>query len=315
MAMFLNSAVFKQTHPVTLQYDINHNRMPNVTDSRNPIISDLQWALYSAHLPVPEQHQAWLWPNLKSAPLTASQQLQLNAQLIPYHQQRLGRYFEALIQAGLTHHPDWEVTLAGYTIADRQRTLGEIDLVVTHTETRELTHLELALKYYLRVDCPHCGHRCHWVGPSLKDCYEQKLHRLISHQLPMGLHAEVTRQLSRPIRHQSVILKGRLFVPLNTYEDCTVGLNTGFWCSYDQLEKLKDYDACMPLLRSQWLSGPVDCDWQSLSEIKAHQKPTMMLLRSSGNRSTQWAMVVANDWLERAQQCCPGYELSLSPNR
>lgn len=299
--------------PMRLQIKPKHTRIQNVTDSNNPIIADLQWALYSPNLPVPKAVQSRVWPRPAPLWLNRHDQHHITSTLIKPRHQRLGRYFESLWAAGLTAHPDWLIALSGYPIRSAQRTLGEIDLVVLQQNTQQLTHLELALKFYLRVDHPNCGHQHHWLGPTLADSYEQKLKRLLEHQLPMGLHPEVEAALPGPVSHQGLVIKGRLFVPAETYTPDEKAQGYGIWLTMNALAQYAQTEACLPLARSQWLTGPAHACWQSTERLlnSMQAMPMMIWLRKNAQTEPQWAMVVPNDWAKKAACCCPQTELEL----
>ena len=282
-----------------------------MTDSSNPIIADLKWALHSANLPVPKTLQHWVWNQPTEFPLDLAEQTDITQQLLPKRQQRLGRYFEALCETGLTHHPDWQVVLSGFAIRDGQRTLGEIDLVVEEKQTQQLTHLELALKFYLRVDQPSCGHDHHWMGPSLVDSYEQKLSRLVQHQIPMGLNPKVAQALGRSIHTQRLMIKGRLFVAADSLTAEQSAQGYGIWLTCEQLQQQCSNSECIILERSQWLTGPSEQHWQPVYRWLANppERPYMVWLRRQDTQQATWAMIVPNDWDKRAKLCCAQQQL------
>ena len=289
-----------------LQIKAKHTRILFVTDSSNPIIKDIEWALHSAPLPVPQNLQPWVWTLAQTDVLHHTMQYDITTQLVRQRHQRLGRYFEALYQTGLSQHPDWHVVLSGFVIRDTTRTLGELDLVVAETQTQQLTHLELALKFYLRVDRPQCGHSHHWVGPSLVDSYEQKLDRLTQHQMPMGLHDQVRAELGQTIDAQGLVMKGRLFV---SAQSDPMNHNHGIWLTHAQLQRQFAQCECLVLDRSQWLSGPAHRKWQPVRFWQPKNNPTMIWIRGKELQQQRWVMVVPPDWESRAKTCCPQQQL------
>jgi hypothetical protein len=292
-----------------LQIRSKHNRILIVTDSSNPIINDLQWALYSPNLPVPKTLENWVWAGPDQHPLSLAQQHTMTSQLLPERQLRLGRYFEALCQSGLTLHPDWRLVLRSFPIRDAQRTLGELDLVLAHTQSQMLTHLELAIKFYIRIEQPHCGHSHHWMGPSLVDSYEQKLSRLMTHQIPMGLHPLVTQTLGAPVDEQAIMIKGRLFVSEDRFNAAWEARGYGLWITSDQLQKQWHRGDYLVIARPQWMTGPAHRLWQPVRFWQPRQHPCMIWLRGGETPQNTWAMVVPNDWESRAKACCPQQQI------
>ncbi|MCC9645154.1 DUF1853 family protein [Rhodopirellula sp. JC740] len=118
---------------------------------------------------------------------------------------RVGRYFERLVHYWLKHLRRVEMIAHGKPIVEAGRTIGEIDFLYLD-EHGKLTHLEVAVKFYLGViSTQRSG--LHFVGPNLKDTYDRKVDRMFQHQLQ--LESEIFP--SQPRR--TALVKGTLFYP------------------------------------------------------------------------------------------------------
>jgi len=140
-----------------------------------------------------------------------------------YSNTRLGKYFEALWQFTLTHHPQIKLKAANLQIQDNHRTLGELDFIIE--EGDNCIHLELAVKFYLYVPELNKGETLQgWIGPNCNDYFEKKLKRLSSHQLTLPTNPTAQSLLTQKnltIDSSELILKGVLFKPLITKIDAT----------------------------------------------------------------------------------------------
>ena len=103
--------------------------------------------------------------------------------------QRVGRYFEILVQYWLEHLTEFEVIASNLQIHKGKRTLGEIDFLFSHDN--QLIHWETAVKYFLQLtpDCDEQG----YIGPNAADNLALKKARLLNIQLPRS-----TRRKSKP---------------------------------------------------------------------------------------------------------------------
>lgn len=119
---------------------------------------------------------------------------------------RVGRYFERLIEHHIRQQPDWVLLHCGQQIKEAGRTVGELDFVFR--AGRDVYHVETAVKFYLYLANRTCG-GSQFVGPNSKDNFEAKLHRLLTHQLPLSK----IRQPDVTIRQPHV--KGIIFYPFD----------------------------------------------------------------------------------------------------
>jgi len=230
-----------------------------------------------------------------------------------YNSPRLGFCFEQLWQLALTtlDIPFLQNLQIHGEASDpnvRQRTIGELDLVLT--DRQPPLHLELALKFYLGVEHD-------WVGPNQRDLLSQKLQHTFSHQLPLGRQTETLKELSQqqlaaPRSH--AIMRGCLFHPAHALTPATLPEAVsechwrGQWC------RLTDCDTLLPdgdwyvLSKPDWMS-PVLADFgiprsELLRYLQAYFRhlKTPIALARVGKGPYGWAeqarwMVVSDHWL------------------
>lgn len=141
---------------------------------------------------------------------------------------RLGKYCEYLItHAWKRSLADHETLTAGLQLHDGGKTLGELDFIFASTRSASVTHVELAVKFYLATNFNGTQHA---VGPNLKDSWRLKRAHLIDNQCPRA------RSMQSPLRklggdlEQAALLPGRIFQP-------STGSLQGSWMSQTQFNQ------------------------------------------------------------------------------
>ncbi len=165
---------------------------------------------------------------------------------------RLGLMFEQLWQQSL---PLWCDRLqSNLQITSAQRTLGELDLLLSHSEQQ--WHAELALKFYLaRGD--------DWIGPNSRDRLYRKLGHTRDQQLQLSATPPAQQQLQQSGWQRlqpTAIMRGCLFYC--AADPSTSGLPAelnpqhwrGHWCYSHQLNALLPDGEWSLLAKDQWMS-------------------------------------------------------------
>ena len=122
---------------------------------------------------------------------------------------RLGLRFEMLIWFWLLDHHYHNYELLGHSIQiiDGARTTGELDFLIRNTETHQIEHWEVALKYYLgETDLSLAT----WYGLNRTDTLSRKLKHFTQKQF------QFQQALDTEIDCRFAVLKGQLFLPLQS---------------------------------------------------------------------------------------------------
>lgn len=160
---------------------------------------------------------------------------------------RLGLRFEMFMWFWLRDQDYHPYELLGHSIQQiaGARTLGELDFLVKNTETHQIEHWEVALKYYL-AECDFS--LPYWYGLNRTDTLKRKLNHFTQKQF------QFDQALNYPIQQRFVILKGQLYIPVHsTTQQLPHWVNQhrrlGFW-GYDFISP-----AVLPyrLQRHEWL--------------------------------------------------------------
>lgn len=126
--------------------------------------------------------------------------------------QRLGKYFEAILELGIRLCPDIVVVGSNLQLRQQGDTLGEFDLVLRQRNQHTALHLELALKFYMQND----ANVHQYIGPNTRDSLADKLQKLHTHQLPLAQHSAARGALQSlgawPVQSLGVF-KGFFFYP------------------------------------------------------------------------------------------------------
>ncbi len=230
---------------------------------------------------------------------------------------RLGRYFELLHQFWLAEAPGHALLASNLPVRDGSATIGELDFVFD--DGNGPIHLEVAVKYYVRVAADAVVGA--YIGPSLRDRFDIKLHKLVHHQsrrieLPATRSALEVEGLT--VRRAQVHLKGVLYEPLLplAFELPDVaGVEAerlrGYWLPLSAMPLLDTGAEWRVLERLQWLSGPAPdaapLDFGALMDVLVERvvyRPTQIAQTVEGQLGMRY-FVVPDDFLSRAQLALP----------
>lgn len=161
-----------------------------------------------------EQQSALLLQSLLNSPLLLSDlpeasvfdrnKLILPATATTFNfQQKLGHLYEDALEILLHASPHIELLEKSLQIQkDKHSTVGEIDFLVRESCSDQLTHLELAIKFYLAVKSDD---ELLLPGPDARDNYYRKLQRMREHQLTLPHRYQ--NQLPEVYRDAKIITK------------------------------------------------------------------------------------------------------------
>ncbi|WP_086932470.1 DUF1853 family protein [Agarilytica rhodophyticola] len=145
---------------------------------------------------------------------------------------RLGLYAEALLafyfQHANTRAAPYRLLARNIQINRDKTTLGECDFFIENT-AGEIIHIELAVKYYLQINC---GHQLwhHWLGPNTKDRLDIKLNRMMDHQLALP-HKDFTQSALEDITN-TLGIKGKRLISRHLIKGYLFGKSYGELKSY-----------------------------------------------------------------------------------
>lgn len=190
--------------------------------ARNSVVREMGWCLFSPSLldfPVDREGNHWEIAEDEEAHYILEaldkHPAPLENYLLALPDRRLGARFEALWKYFLDAHSFYQVLAANLQVSSNARTLGALDFLVEDFHRREVVHLELAVKFYLRAPWIHSPGLGQWIGSNPDDTLAAKMDHLAHHQLPLSALEETSallkiRGLPLPNR-RAAVLKGYLF--------------------------------------------------------------------------------------------------------
>lgn len=227
----------------------------------------------------------------------------LDAFMAERGEHRVGRYFEHLMHYWLAHVRKVEVVEVGMQIIDDQRrTLGEIDFLY-RDEAGELTHCEVAVKFFLHYPNDEGSH---FPGPAARDNFERKANQLFDVQL------ELSQEHVPDVAKRVGIVKGRVFEQLGTStpEVLPDRMNPahlgGTWVSESNVADLDTFgDVGFHFVQKpHWFAPLHDANIVTRAEFMAELSdhfdgpayPVMVSLRASDGSEVQRCFVVPDAW-------------------
>jgi hypothetical protein len=250
------------------------------TQFKHQSVRDLAWAVSSPPLMTQLSHRC-VWPESRWYQCLAEETLpwlikldadpaELDELLARQKDRRLGKYFETLWFYWLSHHKRYQVIDNNLQIIIDGETLGEIDFIVFDRVTRQTSHWELAIKFYLGVG--DTREMSNWHGPNLQDRLDIKVAHLLHRQSLISKDRRVAKWLKRSgitIDECMVVLKGRLYYPWHTAlsggqgssltaiaspPQCAPDHLNSRWLRLSQIDVAFDVRQCfVPLINQGWL--------------------------------------------------------------
>ncbi len=228
---------------------------------------------------------------------------------------RLGDYFEVLINTWMDAIPEARVMFQNYQVTGGKGTVGEFDLVFERD--RETHHWELAIKYYLGHPGP--DGEPYWYGPNPVDRLDLKWTKMVDKQLKLsrtkeGLAALKWKGFEPPIRPRA-FMKGYLYEPLNPdfavphHEDTNADGLRGWWCHADEfLDAVPEAERWFVAPRLRWMSPICIGDEDALhgpeslpGRAKSHSIHVMAMQKVDGVwEEMSRGFIMKSDWPKTA---------------
>ena len=233
-----------------------------------PQVRDLAWVMAAPGLlresaapdfAVPD---AFGWQAAHTAMLTLLELDQVPVPLLDWiaarNPQRLGRYFETLLEYWLVHLLGGELLAANLKVKADKRVVGEYDFI-WRDAAGTLQHWEASVKFYLQVDAG--AGLAGYIGTLTHDRLDLKFARLRDHQLKLGgtlAGAAVLPNIGE-IPVARALLKGWLFYPagqtMRPAPDVSPQHLQGWWLRWDATAQLPQTGLHWRVLeRLEWLT-------------------------------------------------------------
>jgi hypothetical protein len=207
---------------------------------------------------------------------------------------RLGKYCEYLItHAWQRALPQTESLTAGLQLHYEGRTLGELDFILSSRDSSAVTHIELAVKFYLATNFEG---QLHAVGPNLKDSWRLKRAHLIDNQFPRA------RSPQSPLANLKVKLKQAALLPGRIFQPSSGGLHES-WMSQEQWLDYRPAAEWVVVPRLCWPAPREATLLKVLSKADLMSRLTevpVMVASVAAGQLNEIGFVVSNDWQQQA---------------
>jgi hypothetical protein len=189
---------------------------------------------------------------------------------------RLGHLAERIVSQLIEASSNYRVIYENIQVIEKKITIGEIDFIIEKIKTKQLTHVELAYKFYLYDPTISSNPLNNWIGPNRNDSLKDKLEKLKRKQFPL-LHHNSSKDTFNDLDinnvDQALCLLVSLFVPYETnynlnpsYEKAIKGyyLNLDTFIRINSSEKTYYFP-----IKKKWGMDPLENDnWLPYKEVK-----------------------------------------------
>ena len=202
---------------------------------------------------------------------------------------RLGHQMEVIFAHLLDTAPKWKL-LAKNILVDAGKTrIGELDFLLQHRETKAVSHIELAYKFY--IINPKISEPIHrLMGPNKRDMFFTKLDKLKTKQFPLLFHKDLAYKLKtlhiNPTKvSQQACFKAQLFKPFKVTKPSIRPLNvnciTGSWIQFDAFKSapFKEYQYYIPY-KKEWVLPP-DLERPYLSHFETLMEVNLRMIKEN----------------------------------
>ena len=190
------------------------------------------------------------------------------------HSKRLGRYFENLLHFYFIFHPNIEVLEFGKQIFDGKITIGEMDFILKNKSTKEIVHLETAVKYFAKKKGESDFE--YFICPNGTRNFGDKLEKTFSKQLRITERDETKSFLKKsgywPLKSYHFI-KGILFyhpTEINNFshEKLNPKHQKSWWIYSNEIKTLCDISKYKVVHKLKWLSDEIEDNEKELMSKK-----------------------------------------------
>lgn len=209
---------------------------------------------------------------------------------------RHGLRYERFLAYYLEWHPEVELLVHDLAVQGRDRTLGQFDFVYRLAGC--IVHLEVAIKYYMRLGRPWETQRC--LGTDLVDRLDRKLAHGLARQLRLSNTEEGERVLAAAdiprVDERRFVVRGLLFDPLGRLDgdgaDDTV---PRYWAATRAELRERSWARSLrwaEASRGEWFS-PVtldeveSCDLEEILDVPLEGLPRLVLGLDDGGEATR----------------------------
>jgi hypothetical protein len=221
--------------------------------------------------------------------------------------QKLGHLYEDALHILLSRSSECQIMAHNLQlITENKQTLGELDFLLNDSKTKQIIHLELAVKFYLIYQDEET---ITYPGPDTRDNYHKKLERLQSHQLKLAQKPD-TQKLLEPFTNGSEVqvshlVHGIFFDHINATskpipEGASPSVRRRKWLHADEFATEKPHISSVRVIPKQlWLCEITPPLFDALVEVSAEELMDLAQQRCTmctNEVNSEPLFVVPNNW-------------------
>ncbi|HUH73720.1 MAG TPA: DUF1853 family protein [Chitinophagales bacterium] len=189
---------------------------------------------------------------------------------------RLGHLVENIVSKLIKSSTNYKVLFENIQFIENEKTIGEIDFIVSNEKTNIITHIELAYKFYLYDPTISSIEINNWIGPNRNDSLKEKLDKLKNKQFPLLYSNPAKLKLNEiEIKEltQELCFLVSLFIPYEYKTSISLVYQKAIKGYYLNIEKLMDIDHSekyyyIPLKKEWGISPSENETWRDFNDIK-----------------------------------------------
>jgi hypothetical protein len=188
---------------------------------------------------------------------------------------RLGHLVEKIVAVLIQSSTNYTLLYENIQLTENKQTIGEMDFILSHRNTKELIHVELAYKFYLYDPGISSTAINNWIGPNRNDFLKEKLDKLKNKQFPLLYHPAARSaldQLAIKDIAQKLCFLVSLFVPYQYEINFSAAYQQAIKGYYLNLESFIGLDHSertyyLPLKREWGIDPAENENWQDFEQI------------------------------------------------
>lgn len=196
---------------------------------------------------------------------------------------RLGHLAENVISECIRASNSHDLLFANIQLHEDKKTIGELDFILQNTETLEVTHVEMAYKFYLYDPNISGTTLTNWIGPNRNDTLHNKLEKLRSKQFPLLHHpaaADVLKEINVNTISQKLCLLASLFTPYQFKQSFSPAIKKaicGHYTNFETFQKLHHSSKYYYLPhKKDWGINPSEgADWKNFTVVEKHIRKSL----------------------------------------
>lgn len=201
---------------------------------------------------------------------------------------RLGHLIEQIVSQLVQSSSNFQLHHHGVQFKEGNKTIGEIDLIIQDNVTQQVSHIELAYKFYLLDPSISDRELNNWIGPNRNDSLHEKLAKTKNKQFPL-LHGDLSQSELRSLKveevSQKLCLLASLFIPFGFEGQIGDGYRKavkGYYLNWESFQQQHHSNRLYHLPpKKEWGMDPSDKSiWLNYSEIQGTIEKSMEESRS-----------------------------------